>query len=607
MRTIRRARGLAAALLLSIAGTSCREPAAPSGPGRLAPTNAALAFSSVLPESSGEPVIPLRAARVRLFRLPGQVPERAVVDTVVPFSENDAERSLTLGVVVTMVSERFGIELSLIDDQQQVVYRARDTVVAYTSGHAPPSKPVVLRYVGADTAVARIALAVDEGAIEIGAPTPLQVSAFLRDGRPTSARFGFAVRGTQAITVDASGVLHASAPVPPGSAWVVARIATGLADSVSVAAIVPAASISLTPAGRRIDVGDRLVLDAVVRDAAGSALAGRRVVWSSSDESIATVANGVVTARARGAALITAQSGRATSSVAVAVGPARVARVVPSVSSLRVAIGRTVSIDVQAQDADGVALPGRTATWSLGDAQFASIATPPGAPSTTVAVRGLELGNTTLVVDVEGVTATIPVQVDFARAARVTITPRALTLTPGDAVALSVAVEDSAGEVQVGRGVNWRSLDPTVTTVDGSGVVRAIAVGVTSIVASVDGVADTIPVVMRRLIAITITRVGTTVDQRGEVATFRASAFDQFGAPIANPSVQWVVTPGATLSAGAGPQTDLVLPPGASVVLSAIASGVRADLAVSAAPVTPPPVGPPEPPTVPPPTPPRRF
>src|SRR5690242_11847160 len=123
MRTIRRACGFPAALLLLMAGTSCREPVAPSGPGRLAPTRAALAFSSVLPEASGEPVIPLRSARVRLFRLPGETPERAVLDTVVPFGETDADVAITVGVVVTMVSERFGLELSLIDDQQQVVYR----------------------------------------------------------------------------------------------------------------------------------------------------------------------------------------------------------------------------------------------------------------------------------------------------------------------------------------------------------------------------------------------------------------------------------------------------------------------------------------------------
>jgi hypothetical protein len=278
-----------------------------------------------------------------------------------------------------------------------------------------------------------------------------------------------------------------------------------------------------------------------------------------------------------------------------------------------VAVGRIVSVEVEAQDAAGAALTGRTATWSIADAQVASLVAAAGAPSTAIAVRGLDVGSTNLVVDVEGVTATIPVQVAFARAARVTITPRSLTLKAGDVATLSAVVEDSAGAVQGGRVVAWQSLDPSAVSVDGSGVVRAIGtLGTlgTWVVASVDGVADTIPVAVRRLNALAITRVGTLVDQRGEVVTFKASAFDQFGAPFSNAGVTWLVTPGATLLTSAGPQTELVLPPNASVILSALASGVRADLAISSAPIqttpVPPPVGPLEPPTAPPPTPPRR-
>ena len=85
-----------------------------------------------------------RDARVRLFRLPGQTPELAILDTVVPFLETDGERTLTLDVVLTMANERFGMELALLDDRAQVVYLGRDTVVAYTSGQPPAAKPLRL-------------------------------------------------------------------------------------------------------------------------------------------------------------------------------------------------------------------------------------------------------------------------------------------------------------------------------------------------------------------------------------------------------------------------------------------------------------------------------
>jgi uncharacterized protein YjdB len=607
MRTIRRARGLAAALLLSIAGTSCRDSAAPSGLGRVAPTRAALAFASVLPESSGEPVIPLRSARVRLFRLPGEVPERAVVDTVVPFSETDADVTLTLGIVLTMVSERFGFELSLIDDQQQVVYRGRDTVVAYTSGPAPAAAPVALRYVGADTAVARIELAASEPVISIGEPLPLRATAFLRDGQPSPARFGFAVHGTSAITVDGTGVLRATAPVARGSAWIVARIATGLADSIAVEAIVPTASLSLDAKTARLDVGDRLTLGAVARDAAGAVLPGRRPLWSSSNESVATVVEGVVTARALGTALITARSGRASAEAAITVGPAKVARVVPSVSSLSIVEGASASVSVRAEDADGVALSGRAVTWSISDPRIASVSSSAAGDAT---VRGLTAGTTSLMADVEGVRATIAVAVRFAPAERVLIVPHGLALLEGTASTLTANVFDGAGAPQQDRVVAWRSLDPTIASVDGTGLVRALAGGRAAIVAQVDGVADTISVLSRRRTTLTITRTGTTFDSRGEIADFLVSSFDQFGVLIDNPSAQWSVTQGATLVSGSGPRTQLVLRENAKVVLSASAHGLAADLPVAAARVTAPATPPASPVTpaspTPPPTPPTR-
>ena len=214
MPSLRRAGSLAAALSVSLAGITCRDMAGPTGPGRVAPTAAALAFSSVVPTESGEPVIPVQLARVRLFRLPGESPERAILDTVVPFNDVDNSKTMTIPLTLTMVSERFGIELSLLDDRAQVIYLARDTVVAYTTDAAPVTKPIVLRYAGPDTAVVRIALAPGDTTLAIGDAVSLRAVAYLRDGAKTSAWFGFAVHGSSAITVDKFGVLERRLPSP---------------------------------------------------------------------------------------------------------------------------------------------------------------------------------------------------------------------------------------------------------------------------------------------------------------------------------------------------------------------------------------------------------
>jgi hypothetical protein len=248
MRALLRASRTAAAILFPLGILSCRQTDGPTGTGRIAPTLAALAVQPVLEGAlAGDPVIPLRQARIRLFRLPGQTPELAVVDTMVPFRETDDDRAVTLGVTLTMANERFGMELALLDDRRDVVYLGRDTVVAYTSGRAPAARPLVLRYAGPDTAVVSFALAPRDTVVALGDALPLRVSVLGRDGRATTARLGFVVHGSPAVTVDPSGVLLARSPVAARSVWIVARTVTGLVDSVSIGAIVPARTISLTP------------------------------------------------------------------------------------------------------------------------------------------------------------------------------------------------------------------------------------------------------------------------------------------------------------------------------------------------------------------------
>ena len=211
-------------------------------------------------------MIPLRQARIRLFRLPAAIPEVAAVDTLFPFGDKDEER-VTLLVTITVENEPFGLELALLDDRGDVVYLGRDTVIAYTTGKPPAAEPIRLVYAGPDTVVARIAVEPRDTILAMGDTFPIRARAFLRDGRPTSARFGFAVHGAPAVTVDAEGIVRARAPAGARSAWVIARIATGLADSVAVevrrgsAARAPVEAGDGTP--RIDDASDDVVIDAV--------------------------------------------------------------------------------------------------------------------------------------------------------------------------------------------------------------------------------------------------------------------------------------------------------------------------------------------------------
>lgn len=68
--------------------------------------------------------------------------------------------------------------------------------------------------------------------------------------------------------------------------------------------------------------------------------------------------------------------------------------------------------------------------------------------------------------------------------AAVRIEPEEMVMTVGDSVRLTATPVDSAGVPIEGRGLEWRSLDPSIATVDDAGRIRAVAVGVGRIVAS---------------------------------------------------------------------------------------------------------------------------
>jgi len=82
----------------------------------------------------------------------------------------------------------------------------------------------------------------------------------------------------------------------------------------------PAASVTVTPASASLTVGQTAQLTATPRDAAGTALTGRAVTWSTSAGGVATVSgSGLVTAVAAGSATITATSEGQSGTAAVTV------------------------------------------------------------------------------------------------------------------------------------------------------------------------------------------------------------------------------------------------------------------------------------------------
>jgi uncharacterized membrane protein len=181
----------------------------------------------------------------------------------------------------------------------------------------------------------------------------------------------------------------------------------------------PVAVVDVTAPDTRVAVGQTLELAVAVRDAAGKSLAGRQVAWTSSNEAVATVADGRVTGRSPGSATITASAGGRQDRVEVFVDPAA-ARVTLEPDSFRLVVGNTVAIqppsgDLQAnararvlavpRDASGGVMLGVPVRFSTSSAAVATVSdsgvvrgVSPGTAVVTARAGGAE-GRLTVIVE----------------------------------------------------------------------------------------------------------------------------------------------------------------------------------------------------------------
>ncbi len=135
-------------------------------------------------------------------------------------------------------------------------------------------------------------------------------TATLRDsagGIMTGPTVTWSSTATAVATVSTSGV---ASGVSGGLASIIAS-SGGHSDTAALTvAIVPVASLVLTPATASINVGATQAFTATLRDSAGGVLTGRVVTWSSTATAVATVSNsGLATGVSAGSSSIIAASG----------------------------------------------------------------------------------------------------------------------------------------------------------------------------------------------------------------------------------------------------------------------------------------------------------
>jgi hypothetical protein len=183
--------------------------------------------------------------------------------------------------------------------------------------------------------------------------------------------------------------------------------ALGIEIRAAAPAVIPVASVHVSPDPASVAAGGTVQLSAALQDAGGEPLSGRTVTWTTDNAQVATVsATGLVTGVAVGSATVTATSeGKSgTSHVTVTAAPAPVASVEVAPATATVSVGSTVQLTATPEDAAGQPLTGRTVTWTTDNAQVATV-------SGAGLVTGVAAGTATITATSEGRSGTASVTV----------------------------------------------------------------------------------------------------------------------------------------------------------------------------------------------------
>jgi uncharacterized protein YjdB len=421
--------------------------------------------------------------------------------------------------------------------------------------------------------------------LRVGESRQILAQAFdAAQNRLEGRRIGWRSNAPNVITVDTTGTLRG---VAPGVAEIVATI-EGKEGRATWRVVSAVDRVAIAPLSADVPLGSSRQLAANVLDAAGNAISGRPVTWSSSNSAVATVSvSGLVSAVALGRVTITAtaenKSGTATIDVVDPVASVRITPTAPQ--TLR--IGGKVQLSAVGLNALGQPLPGRPVEWIPNNPNVATV-------NQNGEVSAVAVGSTSITAVIEGRTAAIPVIVTLIPVGSVSLTPTSLQLFRGEQRQLTLTSTDSTGAPitnYTGRNVSFQSNNLPVVQVSNAGVVFAADTGTASVTVTVDAMTSAPVNVTVKLVPVaTVTVVPNPHTlQCKQTAAFQAILRDANQNIIVGRPVTWTSSDPAIASITAvGILTGNTT---GSVVVTATAEGVVGTSNVTIVQTQPPTVG----------------
>ncbi|MEO8561885.1 MAG: Ig-like domain-containing protein [bacterium] len=402
-------------------------------------------------------------------------------------------------------------------------------VAASSQGKSALSTITVLR-----TPVATVVLRPDRVDAVVGSLTQLIATALdASQGTLVGRGFIWTTSNASVATVDATGLVTG---IGPGSAAIAATSEGKSAQSTFSIIQGAIASVTVAPNPITMVAGQSTQLAVSARDAGGSVVTGKPVVWSSSNTSLASVSpQGVVTAVGAGSTTITATIEGVSGTTAVTVSNVPVAKVDVSPQGPTLSVASSTQLATTVTDANGAVVTNRVVGWVSSNATVATV-------SSTGVVTGLAPGTATITATSEGTSGSTTVTVTLVPVGSVSVSPSTLSLTPAQTGTFTATVTDANGSVVTNRPVAWSTSDAAIATVSQTGVVTAVGPGSATITAASGGKSGTAAVTVAPVpVASVVVAPSTLSLAQGQTGALAATVTDANGVVVNGP-VAWTTS-----------------------------------------------------------------
>jgi uncharacterized protein YjdB len=353
-------------------------------------------------------------------------------------------------------------------------------------------------------------------------------------------RISYSSSNTAVATVTTEGNVIA---VAIGGATVSAN-ADGKSASVPVT-VTPevAATVSINPPVLTLRRTNTRDLVATARTNQNRIIPNSTFRWSSSNSSILSVdQTGKVTAIAPGSVLVTATADQTVGSANITVTEIPIGSCSLSPASSKVTVSQSVQPTLVLRDTANSVIPsqGRPIVWTSSNEIVAvvsttGLATTRRAGTTTITASPAENAQVTCSAGIEAVDP---------RIVQVVIQQRTGSLRLGIPRGFSAALLDSTNtQVPSGRITTWSTNTPTVIGITQAGIVTGLSLGTARVIATAEGVSDTVQLSVTSVPVATVTLSPVQVSvQEGATTQLRAVVTDSTGREVSDRPLEWLTS-----------------------------------------------------------------